>query len=205
MSGMKSIAVFGGTFNPIHNGHVRIAQSIADLAGFDRVLLIPTNLPPHKQAGDTAAPEHRLEMCRLAAECSPVFEVSDMEIRRAGKSYTVATLEELCSENPDARLSLIIGGDMLLTFRQWFRYGEILRLADLYAAARREGEQRELEDYAETLRKEGGTVRIVPVPVTEVSSTEIRERVSRGLSVDSLVPAAVARYIAEKGLYRNDG
>ena len=130
MAGWPSL----GDLNPIHKGHIRLAQAARDEMGLERVLLIPTWTPPHKESPDLAPSQHRLAMCRLAAEGHPFLEVDDLEIRRRGRSYTIDTVEELGRREPGRELVLIVGSDMLLTFHQWRRWREILERVTLCAA-----------------------------------------------------------------------
>ena len=172
---MNRIAIFGGTFNPIHNGHLHIAQQFQKQLRAQRVLFIPTFVPPHKRAPDLAPAEDRLEMCRLACEGTP-FEVSDLEIRRGGPSYTAETLLALKREYPDAELCFLTGEDMFLTLEK-------------------------LRAYAEKLARHGAKVILQNIDYLPVSSTMVREAVRQNRAIDALVPAEVARYIRENGLY----
>ena len=143
---MRKIAVYGGTFNPIHNGHIHLIEKFKKLIGFDKVVLIPTNLPPHKEALELASAEDRLQMCRLAARDAG-FEVSDIEIRRRGRSYTVDTLESLKESDPDAEFYLVMGEDMFLTLLSWRRPDDILKLSTICAAPRSWQGLKKLEEY----------------------------------------------------------
>ena len=177
---MNRIAIFGGTFNPIHNGHLHIAQQFQKQLRAQRVLFIPTFVPPHKRAPDLAPAEDRLEMCRLACE-GTLFEVSDLEIRRGGPSYTAETLLALKREYPDADV--------------------IYSLATICAAPRSTDGLKKLRVYAEKLARHGAKVILQNIDYLPVSSTMVREAVRQGRTIDALVPAKVARYIRENGLY----
>ena len=210
----EKIGVYGGTFNPIHNGHLRLAAAWADHLGLDRLLLIPTNIPPHKRAPALAPGRDRLEMCRLAGQLLhsrtgvPV-EVSDMELRREGPSYTVDTLTELHrqieAEGRRGELYLIMGGDMLLTLDRWRAPREIGRLAVICGSARQREEYRLLERQAQVLEEMGIPTRLLQLEVLELSSTQLRRRAEEGGSLAGLVPEPVAAYIARRGLYRSAG
>ena len=128
---MKKMGLFGGTFDPIHQGHVEMALRLADKLELDGVMLMPTFVPPHKIRESMAAAEHRLAMCRLAAELSPLLQVSDLELQREGASFTVDTLSVLCEQNPDTQWYLITGADMFVTLRTWHRFEDIARMAVL--------------------------------------------------------------------------
>lgn len=201
----ERIALFGGTFNPIHRGHVTVARAVADRLALSRLVLVPSARPPHKPADDLAPGEDRLAMCRLAAEADPWMVVSDLELRRPAPSYTVDTLAELRRESPTAEFLLVIGADMLRDFHLWRRFEEIVRMARIVTLPRPGVEigplaalRRALGDAAvERMLSD-----VQDTPLVDVSSTEIRRRMLAGRTVDDLVPPAVARYILEHGLYR---
>ena len=195
------IALFGGSFDPIHTGHVRLALEFAERLKLDKVLLMPTYVPPHKLRPDMAPAADRLEMCRLAALDAPVLDVSDLEIGRGGASFTADTLETLHGQYPDARWYLITGADMFLTIGTWWRYEDIFTLATLCTAPRDGATIAELTAYAAELEAAGATCVVEDIPLTPVSSTDIRRRLAEGRAVDDLVPPRVAAYIREKGLY----
>ncbi len=194
---MTRTGIFGGTFNPIHNGHLHLLKEADKALSFDRILLIPANLPPHKQAPDLAPGKERLEMARLAAAGMEKVFVSDIELKAKGKSYTVLTLEKLHALFPEERFTLLMGADMLLTFDQWYRWQDILKLADLAAFARNDGEEEALLKKAEEFSG-ARVIRTEPLPL---SSTEIREILKKGGDVSNMVPEAVLSYIKRRGLY----
>ena len=195
---MEKIGIYGGTFNPIHNGHLHLLQAALDRLRFDRVLVIPTNIPPHKVERDLASNKDRLEMVRLAVEGMDRVWVSDMEQRAKGKSYTILTVKKLRAMFPGAELTLLMGADMLLSFYRWHRWREILALASLAAFARGEGETELLERKAAEL----GNTRVVRVEPLPMSSTMIREMIRRGEDISALVPEKVCAYLREKRLYQ---
>ncbi len=195
---MEKIGIYGGTFNPIHNGHLHLLQTALDRLRFDRVLVIPTNIPPHKVERDLASNKDRLEMVRLAVEGMDRVWVSDMEQRAKGKSYTILTVKKLRAMFPGAELTLLMGADMLLSFDRWHRWREILALASLAAFARSEGETELLERKAAEL----GNTRVVRVEPLPMSSTMIREMIRRGEDISALVPEKVCAYLREKRLYQ---
>ena len=202
---IRRLALFGGTFDPIHNGHVHLALEFARRLRLDRVLLMPTYVPPHKLKENMAPAADRLEMCRLAAAADPVLTVSDLEISRGGASFTVDTLEALQGQYPDAQLYLITGADMFLTLGTWWRFDDIASMAVLCAAPRDEATLEELKAYAAELEQGGASCVIEDIPLMPLSSTEIRRRLASGQSTGTLVPDKVAAYIARKGLYRTGG
>lgn len=194
------IGILGGTFDPPHNGHIYLGMNFARALALDRVLTVPAAVPPHKPGRKISSDADRLEMCRLAFD-DPVFTVTDLELRREGKSYTVDTLTQLKTEYPDDELYLLIGSDMLLYFDRWYRWREIKAMCTLCSFSRSDDEGFErLREYADgTL---GGGVILLDQPPMEISSTEIRRRVSAGEDYDDLLPGPVAEYIRAHGLYR---
>ncbi|HIS50680.1 MAG TPA: nicotinate (nicotinamide) nucleotide adenylyltransferase [Candidatus Gallacutalibacter pullistercoris] len=200
---MAKIGLYGGTFNPIHEAHVHLVKDFADRLGLDKVLLMPTFQPPHKQAHQLASPEDRMAMCRLAAAGDERIQVSDLEIRRAGKSYTAETLEELHRLYPGNQWHLLMGEDMFLTIDRWYRPETIYRLAVLCAAPRSPDGLPRLEKHAQFLRTWGAETVLCDIRYLPVSSTLVREAVAAGKPLDGLVSPGIARYIREKGLYRD--
>ncbi len=192
------IGVFGGTFNPPHNGHVRLAKAAADELKLDKLLVIPSCIPPHKIAAKLADGQERLEMCRLAFGCDPRFEVSPIELERGSRSYTVETLRELKALYPDSELYFIVGSDMLESFDKWYLWQEILSLSVLCAASREEGYSPDLSRFGKLAER----IKIITLDPLEVSSTQIRN--SAGEVSPELLDPKVAAYIREHGLY-DDG
>ena len=192
------IGVFGGTFNPPHNGHIRLAKEAADELKLDKLLVIPSCIPPHKIAAKLADGQERLEMCRLAFGCDPRFEVSPMELERGSRSYTVETLRELKALYPDSELYFIVGSDMLESFDKWYLWQEILSLSVLCAASREEGYSPDLSRFGKLAER----IKIITLDPLEVSSTQIRN--SAGEISPELLDPKVAAYIREHGLY-DDG
>ena len=196
---MMKIGIFGGTFNPPHKGHVRLAREAAERLGLNKMLIIPSCIPPHKIPGKLASGDDRLEMCRLAFEDS-FFEISSMELDRGSKSYTVETLRELKEIYPDEELYFIIGSDMLATFNQWYCWEEILELAFICAASREKGFEPDLSEYTAEQREKFILLDIEPF---EVSSTQLRRIIAREAETD-LLDGTVRQYIEANNLY-DDG
>ena len=202
---MAKIGVYGGTFNPPHRGHILAAQECLRTLALDRVLLIPASLPPHKTlAWDSPDAETRLELVRLATEGIPGLEVSDLELRRPGASYTVDTLRELQAACPQDELYLLMGTDMFLSFSTWREPDEIARMARLVCFSRsdRTDEMKAaLETQKETVAAASGREPILlDNDCIDISSTEIRRMLFFGCTDDSLAPAVYAR-IVKDGLY----
>jgi nicotinate (nicotinamide) nucleotide adenylyltransferase len=199
--------VLGGSFNPIHSGHLSLAHGFAELLGLDRLLLIPVWSPPHKSARDMLPAAERLALCRLACKGDPIVEASDIELVRGGTSYTVDTLRALAEQYPGARLYLITGADMFLTLEIWKDFSEIARRAELCACARRAGELETLRAYAKKLEQNyGARCHIGDFPVVEVSSTQLRGLLKNGESADGLLsggllPQNVLSYIQSHYFY----
>lgn len=192
--------VLGGTFNPPHKGHLAAAEAVYHALGLDRVLFIPTNLPPHKKLPrGSATTEQRCEMVRLMTEPYDWAVFSDLEIQRGGASYTVDTLKALHAAG-ERELTLIVGTDMLLSFdRSWREPQEIVRLADLAVVARGTEDQPVLEEKAQTLRQTlGARVTLVQCPVLPISSTDVRQQGG----FEEMTPPQVAAYIRQNRLYQ---
>lgn len=201
MKRVEKIAVFGGTFNPIHNGHLNLVKSFAKILRADRVLMIPTGMPPHKEAPELAPAFDRLAMCRLAAACCNRMEVSDIEIRRGGASYTAVTLRQIKAKYSDSELYLITGEDMFTTLADWYDPQTIFSLATVCAAPRNKNGIASLVRCAEKLRKLGARTIVEPLEYLPVSSTMVRKAVREGKDISGLVPVPVAAYIHEHNLY----
>ncbi len=195
---------FGGSFNPIHHGHLVCARAVAESLGFARIILIPAGHPPHKPTGaEFAEPHHRLAMCKLATDMDPdMFEVDDMEVRRPPPSYTIDTVRQLRQMRNIERVHWLIGADMLMYLPKW-RDPELLMREAQFVVVRRPGTEIDWNQLPQTylaLR-----YHVVDAPLLEISSTDIRRRAAMGKSLEYLVPSSVARYIREHGLYRNSG
>ncbi len=196
------IAMFGGSFNPMHTGHIMLARMFAKALSLDKMLIIPTYIPPHKQRDCSVLPEQKLAMCRLAVKDLPFAEVSDIEIRRQGASYTYITLKELREIYPDDELFLITGADMFMTIQEWKHPEIIFELATICGVPRNNDDISHLAKQAAYLQTLGAKTRILDAGIMTVSSTEIRENVSQGKSIAGLVTPEVENYILKNGLYR---
>ena len=201
------IGVYGGTFNPIHLGHMEAAKFAAAYLRLDKLILIPAGVPPHKALQeDVAGPRHRLDMTRLAAEAMEldgVVEVSELELEREGRSYTVETLEQLRRQFPKDRLYLLMGTDMFLSFQCWLQPAKIAKLCTLCAFRRSEADTKKLFAVQRDYLKErfGADVVTVPLPkIIDVSSTQLRESLAGGEGREYLAPT-VYGYILREGLY----
>lgn len=191
------IGLFGGSFNPPHLGHLAVAEACADAVGLDRVIWMPAATAPHKQNDPTlASAEDRLEMVQLAIEGNPRFEVSDIEIRRGGVSYTLETVRQLVATHAGEDLVLLLGGDSLAYFPRWRAPRDILELARL-VVYQRPGST--LDEAPGWVLDRATVVEGVPL---HLSSTYLRSRVARGQTIRYLVPEPVRQLVAERGLYQ---
>ena len=196
------IAIYGGTFNPPHRGHVESLQAVYEQAKPDRVLVIPASIPPHKElaAGSPDATE-RLELTRLAFKELPYAEVTDMELTRTGKSYTSDTVAELLRKYPDAELMLAMGTDMLLSFETWHEFRYLIENVTMLVFARREGEDEKIFKYGEYLESEyGAKIKYIMHDPLPISSSEIRRLLPRRLGRE-LLPGGVFARIVKNGDY----
>lgn len=191
------VGIMGGTFDPVHTGHLLAAELAREAAGLDEVWFMPSFVPPHKEKGPAATPEERLEMVRLAVEGHPHFRVTDIEIRKGGTSYTVETVELLNTEFPDVDFSYIIGADMVMYLPKWYRIEDIVSRIS-FIGLERPGYQLELEELPANVRNR---VKLVPMLQMELSSTEVRQRRREGRTVRYMVPERVRHYMEGKRLY----
>lgn len=197
---MARIGLFGGSFNPIHSGHINLAVSVMEKLMLDKVIFIPSGLAPHKSSSEYADSADRLEMCRLATEEYESFEVSDYEINKSGKSYSVYTVEHFRKIFPDDELFLMVGSDMLLTFDTWFRYEDILKNAVLAAVSRNGNDFDELYKMTEKLSDLGRIVVINNDAIT-ISSSKIRKMIKNNEDISCYLNGKVVKYIILKNLY----
>ncbi len=197
------IAIFGGTFNPIHNGHLNIVDTILTQLCPDKLIIMPTGIPPHKQAQKLVSDHDRLAMLKLSVADKLNTEVSDYEMKKEGKSYTVLTLEYLKELYPNDELYFIMGSDMLSSFLNWYRPERIMELATLVCISRSEEEKLKDKESASRVISAGGRCIHIECAAVEVSSTQVRNIIVNGGEVSSLIPNAVKEYIIERGLYKN--
>ena len=198
---MERIGIYGGTYNPPHIGHLRAAEYAIEALSLNRLLLIPTGVSPHKEMAAGASSADRLHMLELSAKGIERAEVSDIEIRRAGRSYTVDTLRAIRAEHPDSQLYLLMGTDMFLSFLTWREPEAIMKLATLAVFCRGEkGERVKIEAQKLSLESLGARVALVENPVTAISSTDLRRMLVFGCADPFLMPG-VDDYICANGLY----
>lgn len=214
----EQIGLLGGTFNPIHNGHLKAADLVCGLLKLNRVLFIPSYIPPHKESFDILPPHHRMRMVKLALDSYPKFYPSDVEIKARQKSYSIHTLTLLKKRHPTAEIFFILGIDAFLEIGTWKDYRKVLdqcsfavisrpgySLQDARTALDKDYRERLIEASGDKslLRGKGDPViLLLEMKTLDISSTEIRRRIRAGLSIDGLVPDPVAMYIYKNELYQ---
>ncbi len=219
MSGArKRIGLYGGTFNPVHSGHLRVAKEVRDRFHLQTILFIPSYIPPHKKAADIASAKDRFAMVRMAVAGHKGFVASPLEIRARQKSYSIITLNRVKSMYPDAWIFFILGADAFLEIQTWKSYQEVLAQCRFIVVRRpgyslSEAKKAVPEEFRKKIihlpRSSSVPAKIirthqiflVDIPSLPVSSTEIRVRIRKGQSIRSLVPAAVEEYIMKNKLY----
>jgi len=189
------LGVMGGTFDPIHLGHLVAASEVAHLFALDEVVFVPTGEPWQKAERAVTDPETRFLMTAIATADDPRFTVSRVDIERAGPTYTVDTLRDLAAQHPGAELFFITGADALASIMTWRDPDDVLALAHLVAVTRPGHD-------LDAAHLPPGAATVVEIPALAISSTDCRERVAAGAPITYLVPAGVERFIAERGLYR---
>jgi nicotinate-nucleotide adenylyltransferase len=200
------LGLLGGTFDPIHFGHLLLAERCREECGLDRVWFLPAGQPPHKAAEGISAGNQRAEMVEFAIAGHPQFEVNRMELGRSGRTFTVDTLREVHAEDPSRELFFLIGADSLADLPTWRDPACIVELATIVAVNRGD---RPLPDLFHLRRTLGDAIadriQLVTMPGIDLSSTDIRRRVREGRSIRFMTPRPCEVYIQEHGLYRDDG
>lgn len=216
----RKLGIFGGTFNPIHYGHLSAAEEIRDRLRLDKILFIPSNIPPHKSEADMPSAAHRVEMVRLAILNNPRFELSDMEVKRGGRSYTIDTITDLRRERPETEFYFITGIDSFMEIHTWKDWERLLTQSWFVVLSRPGYRFAELErlpfmksqgvglnaldrNEIDHLDVRSGEIAICldRIPLYDISSTDIRKRIRDGRTVKYLLPDAVETYIIENRLY----
>lgn len=197
----KRVGIMGGTFDPIHNGHLIIAETSRENFNLDKIIFIPTGIPAHKIGKAITSNEHRYNMVLLATSSNPYFSLSPIELNREGTTYTIDTIIDLKKVNKDTEYFFIMGEDSLYNFHTWKDYKKLLKLCK-FIVAKRPGLKAELEEKIKELNNiEKGSIQSLESPMMEISSTNIRERIKLGRSVKYLVPDLVEKYIIKYNLY----
>lgn len=195
------IGILGGTFDPIHVAHIYLANQYREQLKLDRIIFVPTFIPPHKPPKRLASAQQRLEMCELAIAGRPEFEICDYEIEQKGKSYTYRTLKYLRETHKDAEIFLLMGADMFMTVQDWRHPQEIYKMVTLCAAERERGEFSAMQTHAIRLQNEGARCLILEIEPMPLSSTLVRKGIKAGEDVSGLLNPGVLRYIYDNRLY----
>jgi nicotinate (nicotinamide) nucleotide adenylyltransferase len=200
---MLKLGILGGTFNPVHYGHLLMAERAREALDISKIIFMPTGNPPHKDSKTVATADDRFKMVELAVGDYDNFIMSKLEIDREGKTYTVDTLKQLKAEyGEDTQIFFIIGADVLMDIPKWRSAGEVARLCKFAAIQRAGYNKEEFASQAKHLYEEfGAEIEEVEMPIIEISSTDIRTRISDNLSIKFMLPDNVIKYILEKGLY----
>lgn len=203
---MSRIGIMGGTFNPIHQGHLMLAQKAYEQFNLDKVLVIPNKLPAYKEQDELLDSRQRSRMVQLAIDDFPYMEFSDLELTRSGATYTIDTLQELKQKYPNDKLYFILGGDSLMDLHKWRAYQDILTLAVILCARRNDADIPELEQAKKRLLHTVPTaeIYIMDTPMMDISSTEIRDHLQAGDQEPRWVPEAVLTFIQEHHLYTDE-
>lgn len=200
----QKIGVLGGCFNPVHVGHLVLAQDAMDIFDLDKIVFVPCAAPPHRKSSAPVAPKHRLAMLEAAVEDNLCFETSDIEIRRGGVSYAIDTMSYLKQQDPDSNLFFVIGTDTLLELHTWKKIYELLELCE-FVSISRPGRNAESMKPADLKLNAPWPERLLANTADghglDISSSDIRHRIAEGMNIRYLVPHPVEMYIAEHNLY----
>lgn len=200
---MKKVGILGGTFNPIHCGHIHLAERALKEAGLDQVLFIPSGVSYMKDQNEILPAHHRLEMVRLAIAEHPAFAVSDIEIQKAGNSYSHETIKALQEQYPDVRFFFLTGADTIFSIESWKDPVSIFRAVTILAAYREGRSLKQLLDQIDYLKgRYDADIRLIAADHVDVSSSELRAAIRNAEAVDSLLPQPVREYIAKYHLYQ---
>lgn len=199
---MKKIAMFGGSFNPIHKAHIKLCEIFIEKEDLTEVLLVPTNITPLKNNSEIISPIHRLNMCTLATENHPKIKVSDIEIKRKGKSFTSDTIRDLKNmyEN-DTEFFLIVGADMFLTLDKWHDFEYIMKNAVILASLRDDVSAEDMHNAYEKFKKYGCKARFYESTIEDISSTKVRQMIKEGKNTEEFLDSRVIKYIEDNKLY----
>ena len=211
---IQRIGLFGGTFDPIHNGHINSAKHLAHWLALDKISIIPSHIPPHKNNTEVSA-LHRENMVKLVCQQQPLFTLDNRELNKKSTSYTVETLIEIKQQQPNSRLFFLIGMDSLQSFTTWHRWQDILQLTHLVVSSRpgyllTENNQAttdlltqyQVTDLAKTHQQQAGCILLAPISDHDISSTQIRAQLKKQASIKDLLPETVSNYINRYKLYQ---
>ncbi|MBN4074835.1 MAG: nicotinic acid mononucleotide adenylyltransferase [Alkaliphilus sp.] len=197
--------VLGGTFDPIHNAHLHVAVVALEELNLDKIIFIPSGIPPHKAKHEVTRADHRLMMTTLAINGNDNFFVSETEVNRAGESYTIQTMRELRDENfSAAEFYFIVGADAFTQIETWAMYEDLLKITKFVVVTRTGSDNKTLDETIEKYKNNfGADIYKISIPNLEISSTDIRSRIKRGKNVEYLIPAVVVEYIRKYNIYKN--
>ncbi|OQB15763.1 MAG: Nicotinate-nucleotide adenylyltransferase [Firmicutes bacterium ADurb.Bin193] len=200
---MQKIGVLGGTFDPIHYGHLFIAENAMQVFALDKVMFIPTGIPPHKVMINVTDKQHRFNMVSLAVKSNTCFEVSNIEVAKDTISYTIDTMTELKKLYPNDLFYYIVGADSLYDMASWKNFRKLAKLFEIISINRMTGKFLDVAEISKSItEKYGFVIHTLEVPILEISSTEIRRRVQEGLPIKYMLPDNVERYIRKHKLYK---
>lgn len=202
---MRKIGIMGGTFNPIHFGHLFIAEEVKDVHGLDEIIFIPTGNPPHKSNANILDGNIRYQLTKLAVQSIDYFSVSSIEVERTGYSYSIDTLKSLHKDRPDVKWFFILGADAFLYLKKWKQVEEVSRYCEFIVVARPGYDQKELKTAQKELKSlHGIESHLINIEGVNISSTLIRTRCKENRSIKYLLPEAVRMYILENDFYGDE-
>lgn len=201
---MHRLGIFGGTFNPPHNGHIYIAHRAMELAGLDKMIFVPCGTPPHKSVWGDVDALCRFEMTRLAIVDYKEFEISDLEVVSQGPNYTAETLKKFQDIFPGSQLCFVVGGDSLRDMEKWYHPEKIFGMAEVVAVSRGGVDDRVVEEKSEYYRKKyNAQITTVGINPVEISSSQIRDMIAKGQDVSEIIDPKVLKYIQDNKIYRD--
>ncbi len=198
----KAIGIFGGTFNPVHNGHIAMAKAAADEFDLSKVVFLPNGNPPHKDNTDLIPSFHRYNMVALATESESIFDISDYEIKRTLPSYTIDTQRAL-KKIYNCPLYFIIGADSLYTLYKWKSYKQLIKECSFIVADRSCDGRSDAHNVCKSFNDSGGSFSLLNMPRVDITSTQIRQLLASGGDISPYVPKKVFKYISDNNLYRD--
>jgi nicotinate-nucleotide adenylyltransferase len=202
---MKKIGIMGGTFNPIHNGHLFLAENAYEQSGLDQILFMPSKNPPHKAKPEMITDQQRVDMIDLAIRDNSHFTLSTVELERDGYTYTADTLRLLVHDNPEVRYYFIVGADSLLMMHQWYQPQVIFDLCTVVAATRDHVDEDKLAAQAKLLKEQfHADIQLISMPTIEIASADIRGRIAYNKTIRYYLPDQVAAYISQHRLYQTN-